>query len=466
MTDRKLFRPVAPVPAPGSRNPLRLIRGMLRADFSHFTEKTYSAAVFTAPLVGRRLHMPNNPKHLRRVLVEEQAAFPKHRMMRRLLGPLIGDSMFVTNGEHWQRQRRMVEPTLELSRLKDFFPSMGEAVDDMVARIDAKVSPSGTAAMDIDVETMRVTADILCRTVFSEQVEEGFVDALAEAFREYQAISPGFLACEVARLPYWIAPLRYRRARRAAARIRGLLSPLIDARLATMRDGEGPNDLLSAMIRAEDPETGHRFSARELTDEVAFFFLAGHETSASALSWSFYLLANDTSVQDRVRAEIGAEFGGRAPDFSGLRRLKFTRDVFRETLRLYPPVTSFLRETTTPCQFGQTPVRARDLIAVTPWFVHRSPRNWSHADRFDPDRFRTEEGKVSARTAYIPFNTGPRVCSGAAFATQEVLLVLSAVLSRYEVAPLPEREPRPAAWLTHRSANGVWLRVSRRSSSA
>lgn len=458
MSDRELFRPVAPIPPKGRPGPVRFLRGLLRSDFSHFSEKAYRARVYSAPLIGRRLLMPTAPEAVRKVLVDQADLYPKSPIMARLLGPLIGESMFVTNGAVWRRQRRMVEPTLELSRLKDFFPLMTGAVADMVARFDLAVAQG---EMDVDQETMRVTADILCRTVFSEQVGEGFVDELSGAFRDYQALTPGFLACEAMGLPYWIMPLRLARGRRAGQRIRTLLSDLIHARVEMMKTEAGPRDLLSAMIRVEDAETGHRFSERELTDEVAFFFLAGHETSASALSWTLYLLANDQSAQDRARAEISEMTSGAAPDFSALRRLRFTRDVFREALRLYPPVASFIRQPTASGDLGGCPVHARDVVAVTPWFVHRSPRNWSHPDRFDPDRFQTVEGRQSMRGAYLPFNVGPRVCSGASFATQEAMLILAALLSRFRFEPAPGKEPQPAAWLTHRSRNGVQLRVSR-----
>ncbi|MSU91452.1 cytochrome P450 [Rhodobacteraceae bacterium 2CG4] len=448
--ERVLFRPAAPVPTQGAVSWPALVRGLLRSDFSHFPAAAYTTRVYRIPVRGRTLLMPSGPAQVREVLVSEHDNYPKSRVMQRILGPLIGNSMFVTNGDVWRRQRRMIDPTLELSRLKAFLPLMQGAVDDMVARMGQG------GEMDLDQETMRVAADILCRCVFSEQVQPGMVDELAETFRRYQALVPAFLALEGLGQPRWVLPLRQLRARRAGNRIRGRMAALIRQRLDS---GARPEDLLTGLIEARDPQTGHRFTETELVDEVVFFFLAGHETSASALSWSLYLLANDPQAQERARAEVLRELGPAQADFSGLRRLRFTRDVFREALRLYPPVTAYIRDALGTARLAKRDVRAGDLVSVTPWFVHRSPRNWSHPDLFDPDRFQTEAGRASMREAYVPFNTGPRVCSGAAFATQESLLVLAAVLGRYRLHPVPGRAPQPAAWLTQRSRNGTWLRL-------
>nr|WP_161860888.1 cytochrome P450 [Algicella marina] len=402
--------------------------------------------------------MPTGPDIVRRVLVEEQANFPKSRVMQRLLEPLIGQSMFLTNGSHWARQRRMVDPTLELSRLKAFLPLMQAAVDEMMDRLRMEVGKP----VDIEQETMRVTADILCRTVFSEQVPNGFVDELSAAFRRYQALTPAFIGLEMAMLPRWCLPLHAIRARREGQRIRSLLRPLISERIRAMAEGQHPEDLLSALVDAEDPETGHRFTEEELVDEVAFFFLAGHETTASALSWSFYLIANDRTAQALAAEEIAREIPGGKADFSALRKLRYNRDIWREALRLYPPVTTYIRDVATACPLGNESVETRDLVAVTPWLIQRSPRNWSHPELFDPDRFSTAKGKASMRAAYVPFNTGPRVCSGAAFATQETLLIMAEVLGTFVIHPIEGREPEPVAWLTQRARNGIWLRLELR----
>jgi len=164
-------------------------------------------------------------------------------------------------------------------------------------------------------------------------------------------------------------------------------------------------------------------------------------------------------AQDRCRAEIASHIDAGPAEFSALRKLRFTRDVFREAMRLYPPVTSYIRDPIEVEGLGRRRPVPGDLVAVTPWFIHRSPKNWSHPDLFDPDRFQTEAGRMSMRGSYLPFSMGPRVCSGAAFATQESLLILGDLLHRYRLSPVEGREPQPAAWLTQRSRNGTWLKL-------
>ena len=469
--ERDHFRPSAAAPNVGRsanwfvRAP-QLMRGVLRADFSQFSQKTYTASLYSARLLGRRLFMPNAPHLFRRVLVDEQAEYPKHRMLRNLLAPVIGDSSFVLSGEAWRRRRRLLDQAVDLSRLKDFFAPMDAAVESMSARLerrqrDAADATTG-AAIDVEREMAHVAADVLCRAIFAKKFSDREIAELSDAFRRFQALSPVFVACELFTVPYYLAPVRYLRSLAAGRRVRRLLEPFVDEAIAAAGRGEARSDLIYAMVLSRDPDDGARLTRDEIVDEVAFLFLAGHETAAAALAWSLYLLANAPEAQRAAATEIETSFKGGRPDFSSLRELKLVRNVFREALRLYPPVTSYLRRSENGARLGGATVSPKDLIAVTPWFIHRSPRNWSHPDRFDPWRFDTEEGRLSARSCFLPFGVGARVCPGAAFATQEALLVLSTIIARFEIKPIEGREPSPAAWLTQRSRSGVWLRFTRR----
>jgi cytochrome P450 len=218
--------------------------------------------------------------------------------------------------------------------------------------------------------------------------------------------------------------------------------------------------MLAALIAARDPETGARLAAEEVVDQVATLFLAGHETSASTLAWALYLLARQPHLQAQVREEVQRVWGDRAPEFGDTRHLALTQDVFKETLRLYPPIAFYLREA---AQAGgclrDKPVGQGDMVAVSPWIVHRHAGLWERPDEFDPGRFCTEAGLASARVAYLPFGMGPRACPGAAFATQESLLILAQIVRRYRIEPVPGAEPVPVARLTLRALGGVRLRL-------
>jgi cytochrome P450 len=208
-----------------------------------------------------------------------------------------------------------------------------------------------------------------------------------------------------------------------------------------------------------DPVTGDRFSTDEMVDQVAIFFLAGHETSASALAWTLYLMATHSEWQDKLAVEAKVL---EKCDFSVMSKLKLSRDVFREALRLYPPVPMMVRENTCPERFRDRDVKPGAQLVLSPWHLHRHARLWDNPDGFDPARWQTENGQKCGREAYIPFSTGPRVCTGAGFAMVEGPLILSRILRDYRVLAVPGRVPVPVAHLTVRSDQGIWLRLERR----
>jgi cytochrome P450 len=199
-----------------------------------------------------------------------------------------------------------------------------------------------------------------------------------------------------------------------------------------------------------------------MLDQVAIFFLAGHETSASALAWTLYLLANDPHAQERVAAELQSALGDRRPEFSDLKRLSFTRNVFREALRLYPPVPMMVRETTRPEYFRNRDLAKSSMYILSPWHLHRHERIWPKPDQFDPDRWYRPEEKGPQTDAYMPFSAGPRVCTGAGFAMLEGVLLLSLIIRSYRFTPVEGEVPAPVTQLTVRSETGVWLSVQRR----
>ena len=206
-----------------------------------------------------------------------------------------------------------------------------------------------------------------------------------------------------------------------------------------------------------DPVTGAGFSTEEMVDQVAIFFLAGHETSASALGWALYLLATHPEAQERVAAEAL----GLRPEFAIMGTLRFTRDVFREALRLYPPVPMMVRETTQREEFRGRAVRQGAQVVISPWHLHRHERIWDRPDEFDPKRW-AGEGREAARDGYLPFSRGPRVCPGAGFAMLEGTLLLAHLVRAFRFNAVEGRVPVPMAQLTVRAKDGIWLKISRR----
>ncbi len=454
------YHPPAPKP-PKRRASLieRWFKGR-HCTISFIPEKSYGMKMGHVRLPGHDLYPVCEPSLVRRILVEQWERFPKSDALTRVLKVLIGDAFLITNGELWQRQRRMVDPSFASARLSVAFPLMLAAVEDMQRRLD---SLADGGIVEVDVETTRVTADIIFRTIFSKPVDELGGGEVFAAFDRYQQAATRFWTLTVSGLPSFLSLHRFKAVREARA-IRNLLKPLVRDRYERHRRGEAveTRDILGALIEAKDPETGAVFGFEELVDQVAMLFFAGHETSASALGWAVYLLAACPHVQERIRAEMREVAGDAAPNFSDVKQLKFTRDVFRESLRLYPPVGFIMREAGHSECMRDKVIKPRSAIAVSPWLIHRHRTYWDRPGVFDPDRFADEASKTSIRTAYLPFSLGPRACIGASFAMQEATLILACLARRYRFEVLPEHVPEPVGRLTIRSANGIKARIFRR----
>ena len=458
-----MTRPPKP-PARPRRVSLRAYAKLFRRDIlSAQPAHLYRAwmAEFRTPFF--RSFLCNDPDLVDEVLKRRPGDFPKSGRIREGLAPLLGNSVFVTNGSTWARQRRIIDPAFEGGRLRDTFPAMAAAGAAAVARLGAKADG---APVEIEAETSEAAADVIFRTLFSIPIEHDMARAVFSQFRAHQRAQPVLNLGAVLPLPRWVPRFHARATKRTARAIRGRIARLTAARAAEIAAGTAPDDLATKIMTTPDPETGACFETGEMVDQVAIFFLAGHETSASALAWALYLLALFPDWQERVALEAAAVLDGGAdggaPEFAVLKRLDVTRDVFRETLRLYPPVPMMVREAGCPVQFRGRDVPRGAQIVLSPWHLHRHERIWDRPDDFDPGRFATENGKAGLRRAYIPFSAGPRVCTGAGFAMAEGPLLLAMLVRAFRFEPVAERPAMPVAHLTVRGEDGIWLRITRR----
>ena len=429
---------------------------LFRADIlSAQPAKLYRAwmAEFKTPFF--RSYLINDPSLVKRVLNERPRDFPKSDRIGEGLRPLLGDSVFLTNGAVWERQRRIINPAFEGGRLRDTFPAIWDAGAAAVTRMAGQAN--GTP-VEVEAITSHVAADVIFRTLFSLPIENAVATEVFDQFKTYQRTQPILNLAAFVRLPKWMPRFFKRDTKDTAAAIRTLITQLTQDRLDAIQKGDMPDDLATKIMTTKDPETGETFDVPEMVDQVAIFFLAGHETSASALAWTLYLLALYPEWQDRLAAEGAAM----TPEFSKLSTLKDTRAVFREALRLYPPVPMMVRETTQPENFRARDVKPGAQVVLSPWHLHRHNRIWDNPDAFDPTRWDTENGKKGAREAYIPFSAGPRVCTGAGFAMIEGVVILAQLLRAYRFSIVDGKEPVPVAHLTVRAADGIWLRFEPR----
>jgi cytochrome P450 len=401
-----------------------------------------------------RSYLVNQPALVDEVLKARPMEFPKSDRVGEGLRPLLGRSVFLTNGAEWQRQRRIIDPAFEGGRLRDTFPAMWAAGEAAVARI-------GEGPREIEEDMSHAAADVIFRTLFSLPIEDEVASAVFHQFRAYQRSQPILNAAAFLPLPRWMPRGHRAQTRRTARAIRDLITRLTATRMAEIAAGTAPDDLATKIMTTADPVTGARFTTEEMVDQVAIFFLAGHETSASALGWALYLLARYPEWQEQLAEEAEAALS-QGPDFAVVSKLRLARDVFRETLRLYPPVPMMVRETTCPERFRDRDLPVGSQIVLSPWHLHRHERLWENPDGFDPARWQTENGKTCLREAFVPFSAGARVCTGAGFAMVEGPLLLAMLVRAFRFERVAGRDPVPVAYLTVRARDGIWLMASRR----
>jgi len=447
------MKPPKPPARPDRVSLWRYIRLFRQDILSAQPARLYRAwmAAFKTPFF--RSYLVNQPDLVAEVLKKRPDDFPKSRRISEGLRPLLGNSVFLTNGAVWKRQRRIIDPAFEGGRLRETYPAMYAAARAMVARLDGQ---TGDAPIEIEEITSHAAADVIFRTLFSIPIEHEIAAEVFHKFREYQRSQPILNIAAFVPLPRWMPRFHKRRTKTTARAIRKLIYRLTAERMLAIEEGHAPDDLATKIMTTKDPETGESFSTEEMVDQVAIFFLAGHETSASALAWTLYLMALYPEWQDRLATEAAALKNG---SFSNVYKLKLSRDVFREALRLYPPVPMMVRQNSCPETFRDRAIKPGAQIVLSPWHLHRHERLWDNPDGFDPTRWATDNGKLCQREAYIPFSAGSRVCTGAGFAMVEGPLLLSMLLKHYRFERIEGRDPVPVAHLTVRAKDGIWLRV-------
>jgi cytochrome P450 len=438
-----------------------LLRAALKGDgdlLSLLPAEAYSMKVGPLGYSRRSILIVNAPELVRPILTERADIFPKNDLMVGALEPLVGQSIFVSSGESWRRQRRMIDPAFSLMRVNRAFASMEGAVDDYEQALDR--SAADNEAFSLDRAMSHLTADIICRTVFSTSLASQTAREVFDAFIEFER---SVAQVEIKRLildPAWKTIAQPPKVLEACRRIRRHLGDLIDAHEAA---GHGSvDDIASTVMAARDGADDHTgFDREELLDQLGVMFLAGHETTASVLTWTFFMLARQPAMVARLRGEIEAVTEGGPVGFEHTRRLVFVRNVFREALRLYPPITFIPRVALERTTIGPYDVKRGAMIMISPWTIHRNAAYWPNPHVFDPDRFAPDREAALVPGTYLPFGLGPRVCVGAAFATTEATLILARLVRRFDFTALAPDQVRPVARLTTRPVQQIMCRVRR-----
>ncbi|MBT0854598.1 cytochrome P450 [Campylobacter jejuni] len=418
-------------------------------------ERSYKMQTGYVKMPNFDLYVINDTKEVKRMMVDEVREFPKSAFLHELLSPLLGESIFTTNGEVWKKQRELLRPSFEMTRINKVFNLMSEAVADMMDRFSKYPNH---AVIEVDEAMTFITADVIFRTIMSSKLDEEKGKKILNAFVTFQEQSVHTAMRRMFRFPKWLSyVLGDRKRAKAGDVIRQVLSDIIKPRY-DMADNAEFEDILGSLLLVVDADTNKRFSFEEILDQVAMLFLAGHETTASSLTWTLYLLSLYPKEQEKAYEEITQVLQGGVIEISHLRQFKYLTNIFKESLRLYPPVGFFAREAKKDTQVRDKLIKKGSGVVIAPWLIHRHEEFWTNPHGFNPSRFEGEYKK----DAYLPFGVGERICIGQGFAMQEAILILANILKIYKLELEEGFVPDVVGRLTVRSANGMRIKFSKR----
>jgi cytochrome P450 len=451
MTGQTVFS--NPAPGPGL---LELLRSLTELRDNPLTFLQQAAATY-GELVHFKLGPWNafvltRPEDIQHVLQENNRNYTKDTIQYNALADVTGRGLLTSDGEPWLRQRRRMQPAFHRQRVQGFGPLMLEAAAGKAA--DWEAAAQSGALIDVDREMMELALEILGKALLGVDLRTEAPALTSAVLVALDHIVNGIKSPNI--LPGFLPTPSRRAFQRALRTLDGAVQEILQARRKA-GPSHASGDLLDMMLHATDD--GAAMTDQQLRDELITILIAGHETVASALTWACYLLATNPTVEARLHVELDAVLGGRAPTMDDLPALDFTRRVFDETLRLYPPAWLVTRKNVEPDVIGGARIPAGSLVIVSLATTHRNPAYWPDPDRFDPDRFLPEVASARPRYAYLPFGGGPRLCIGNHFALLEAPLILASLYQRYHLALDPGREVIVDPLVTLRPRGGLPMRV-------
>ena len=394
----------------------------------------------------------NNPEYVRQVLTQAWPRFTKDTIDYRVVASTLGTGLVTNDGADWARQRRLMQPVFA-NRAIDRFDTVINEMTAALAERWERTPRDETVWIDRDMS--RITFQVVSRTLFGADIDDT-ADEMIEIL-DIVNQNPLRLSALATLVPWLPVP-----SNRRFLRVKRRLDQIVDGLVAMHRGREGGGDIVDRLLAARDTETGEGMSETQMRDEIITLLLAGHETSATALTWTFHLLAQHRDVEEHLCAELAEVLGGRPAQSADLARLPYLKQVVQESMRLYPPVWGIARRCTEEVEFGPWRVPAGAYIAITMYALHRHPQHWPDPERFDPERFAPNRGASRHSYAYLPFSAGPRACIGAGMAMLEIQLVLAQLLQRFRVHPRPGHPVVPQAVVTLKTRHGLPATLSPR----
>lgn len=449
------FVPPAPLPRQSPPSLLEMFRIVYRNPLELWGEPSYTRPWVSADGVGGKLIVVNDPQLIRHVLVDNVRNYKLATVRQKVLRPILRDGLLTAEDEVWKRSRKAMAPVFTPRHINGFAAPMLERSRAFADRYEDE---DGT--VDVAEDMTELTFDLMAETLFSNQiaVESGSFGAETERlFETMGRVDP----LDLLRAPDWLPRLTHIRGRRAIAYFRKIVADTIALRVARMRKGAEPipEDFLTLLLQAEGRDG---LTRAEVEDNIITFIGAGHETTARALGWTLYCLAEAPWERETVEAEIDAVLADDPPPSTWLERMPLTRAAFEEAMRLYPPAPSINREPVETERWGDLELTRGAAVLIMPWVLHRHTLLWENPRAFLPSRFHPGNRERIDRFQYLPFGAGPRICIGATFAMQEAVIALGVLMSRFRFDTLPQTRPWPVQKLTTQPQGGLPMRVSRR----
>jgi cytochrome P450 len=419
-----------------------------------YTEEAYERDIVQRKIFGRWRFLVNEPGAIKHVLLDNAANYQKSEIARRMLEPGLGRGLITSEGETWRRHRRIMSPAFDHRSIASYTSIMSGAARELLAAWSSR----GTgASLDVAREMMGVTLNIISRTMFS--TDSDHIVAIMESSAErYQArMRPNMM--DFLGLPAWLAGLG---RMGVVGRTLGEFNVEIDRLIKKRSSGPegGPKDLLARLISARDEQTGGGMTAQEVRDHVITIFTAGYETTAMAMTWTWYLLSQHPAQEAKLHAELHSVLGGRSPNSDDLSKLAYARMVLEESMRLYPPVHTIARAALADDTLAGRHVPKGSIVLIAPWVIHRHRRLWHNPERFDPERFSPDQTTARPRFSYLPFGGGRRICIGAAFAIAEATILLATIAQRYRLRLVSAHPVEPQGLITLRPRGGMMMTLS------
>lgn len=417
--------------------------------FARDLEKAYGGISYNV-LGPVTMYQITEPALIHQILVEKADKFYKAKRIRNALEAFAGNGIFLSEGDFWKRQRKLAQPAFHAKRIGSYADTM---VDFTVQMVDGW---NDGETRDIAHEMMKLTLKIVCKTLFDADVS-GDAERVGVLLTEVLESANNKLN-EAFELPAWWPSPQRQRLKAVVAELDSLIYRFIDDR---KKSGEDKGDLLSMLLEARDDE-GNGMDSKQVRDESMTLFIAGHETTAVALSWAWYLLTTHPETFQKLQVEVDSVLQGRIPTLQDLQNLPYTDMVMKEAMRLYPPASGVAREALEDVEIGGYLFKKGELISINFYAMHHSERHFSEPERFDPERFTKENETKIPRYAYLPFGGGPRVCIGNMFAMMEARLILATIAQRFDLSLVANQTVTPEQLLTIRPKNGIQMRLKQR----